>query len=671
MRLITNTARALAQSLSKLRDGLRLGEECITLFPIVVVCVVWLTMLCGGRLTGAHWWGCLGGMFLWAGLRKQYGPIARLQALGWFVLLLAGIWIFAGFGIGFGDITSVAYQEPGIRLLVAGWNPLYAATPEAVEATMGAPAWTYRPWHLLFVPKSVWVFNAAAYGFTRTPFNPQFPLFGFLLVGCLCEAWRLFRGTSPMVRALLLLAVWCGAPGVDLCVDSAVYFGGITLLSAMFRTLRGDSGTGRSLICGSFWMVCAKQPGMLSCVAFWVIFLPVVWRSLGWKQARNAFYRGVLAAGLSLLACISPYWTSWRHYGHPLYPTLTADTARFPSHDVTLDFKMANEDAEAMGHFGNFCNTYLSPFLAHAYYRWKLGKPDFAPLRETWKQTSGEEPLRSYPLPHRQRWLLLGSLLLLLCGRSREEHFLALAVIGALFLYPSTHMGYLRYQPWFVLVEYLAFSKGVTWLGKKWPRITQGSVGVFGGLWFTRIFIATGTSMCSNIDQAFALQAYFLQDAPKAIYSCIWREELAQSYGTGKWSPEALAVFGHPGEVAVLNFWFLRREIEPLAQSRIVIIDPPSVEVRYPSILPGLQFRVANSKPIEAFSLFARNQQIPNRAQRLRNYPGIAARVLLQRLPRLLVARLTQQGLTAKCVRHPLSDAERSVERLNDTDTQQ
>lgn len=91
MRSIMNTARALAQSLSKLRDGLRLGEVCITLFPIVVVCVVWLTMLCGGRLTGAHWWGCLGGLFLWAGLRKRYGLIARLQALGWFVLLLAGI----------------------------------------------------------------------------------------------------------------------------------------------------------------------------------------------------------------------------------------------------------------------------------------------------------------------------------------------------------------------------------------------------------------------------------------------------------------------------------------------------------------------------------------------------------------------------------------------------
>lgn len=148
-------------------------------------------------------------------------------------------------------------------------------------------------------------------------------------------------------------------------------------------------------------------------------------------------------------------------------------------------------------------------------------------------------------------------------------------------------MGYLRYQPWFVLAEYLAFAKGVAWLGKQWPRITRWSVGLLGGLWTARLIIATGTSLCSNIDQAFALQAYFLQSAPRAMYSCIWREELAQSYGTGTWSPEALAVFGHPGEVAVLNFWFLRREIEPLAQSRIVIIDPPSAEVRYPPFFPG------------------------------------------------------------------------------------
>lgn len=76
---------------------------------------------------------------------------------------------------------------------------------------------------------------------------------------------------------------------------------------------------------------------------------------------------------------------------------------------------------------------------------------------------------------------------------------------------------------------------------------------------------------------------------------------------------------------------------------------------------------MADATPIEDLSLFAKNQRIPNRAQRLRNYPGIAARVLLQRLPHLLVTRLTQRGLVAKCVRHPLAEAERSVERLNDT----
>ncbi|MGN0886731.1 MAG: hypothetical protein ACI4RT_07010 [Candidatus Spyradenecus sp.] len=659
-----NTVKSLAHLLSKLRNGLRLGEAYLTLFPIVVVSTVWLTMLAGGRLVGAHWWGSLGIMALWVGLKRGYTRAAKLQAIAWVVLFLISIWVWSGVSLSGTSITSAAYQEPGIRLLVAGWNPLREATPEAVESAMGAPTWSYRPWHLLFIPKSVWVFNAAAYGFTRTPFNPQFPLFCFLLVSCLAEAWRLFRGVSTGIRALLLLALWWNAPGVDLCVDSAVYFGGIMLLSAMARRIRGEHETGQSLVCGSFWMICAKQPGMLACVVFWGLFLPVMWRRGGWQAMQKIFVQGTIVAGLATLACLSPYWTAWRDYGHPLYPAWTTDPKRFPSHDVTVDFKMANEDAESMGHFGSFCNAYLSPLLTQAYYRWRLDKPNFFPFRETWKQTSGEESPRPYPLPNKERWLLLGSLVLLLYKGRPEERFVVWAIIGALFLYPATHMGYLRYQPWFVMMEYLAFTRALVLANGRWPRMTRLSVGLLGGLWVARIGIITGTGVCAGIDQVFALQSYLSQTAPEAIYSCIWTGDLAQSYETQKWSPEALAVFGHPGEVAVLNFWLLRREIAPLAKSRIVIIDPPSAEVDYPSLLSGLQVRVAAPSVANHFSYFAQNQQIPNRSQRLRNYPGIALRVFFRQLPILLVDRIAHRGLTAKCIRRPLTNSERAVERL-------
>ena len=58
-----------------------------------------------------------------------------------------------------------------------------------------------------------------------------------------------------------------------------------------------------------------------------VLFFPVAVTVL-------AALGGALAA-LFLVVCANPYLTSWRHYGHPLYPVYSVDEARFPSHDLT------------------------------------------------------------------------------------------------------------------------------------------------------------------------------------------------------------------------------------------------------------------------------------------------------------------------------------------------
>ena len=149
-----------------------------------------------------------------------------------------------------------------------------------------------------------------------------------------------------------------------------------------------------------------------------------------WAE-RFAAWIAVVAVVAGLVSW-NPLGTSWRTFGHPLYPYRTVDAEKFPVQDLAWDLQNGNEDFRTMGRAGRLAHAYLSPRATIAFYRWKLGRPDFAPECEWWK-------LEVFP-DGRVRaalWLMFGLLILLPAGRPFGIGGLLLLV-----LVPDVMVGY-------------------------------------------------------------------------------------------------------------------------------------------------------------------------------------------------------------------------------------
>ena len=337
---------------------------------------------------------------------------------------------------------------PMIQLLIEGWNPVADPTAEGITASLGLDLWGMAPLHVAFSMKPLAVFSAVAFTFVRDPYALTFPLLVFLWLGVLLTAVRMFRGFA---RWALVAALVFVLPMVSwrMPVDLAMAFASCGLLLTMLDALRRRECDWLALTVWGAWMATLKLNGAMGLAVFAAAFAVAKIRK---ERGERKLWAARLAAWIGVVAVVAgivswnPLGTSWRTFGHPLYPYRTVDAERFPVRDLAWDLQNGNEDFRAMGRAGRLAHAYLSPRATIAFYRWRLGRPDFAPECEWWK-------LEVFP-DGRVRaalWLMFGLLLLLPAGRPFG--------IGGLVLLmpvPDAMVGYTRYQPWLSALGCLA-----------------------------------------------------------------------------------------------------------------------------------------------------------------------------------------------------------------------
>ncbi|MGN0856306.1 MAG: hypothetical protein ACI4QJ_02770 [Candidatus Spyradenecus sp.] len=619
------------------RDGLRLCERELLVFPVAVTALTGLSFLFGGVCGAWQWWGCVVGVLAMGGVWARQWKVAAVAA-GGFLLFLVGVWLVAGVVLDSLWMDTLVYHAPAIRMLIQGWNPIQAATVEAVMANPLPEAWDCRVWHLLAMPRGPWIFSAEAWFFTRAPFALFFPLYSFLFVPAAAQVWRLLRPTARWVRLLAVVVLWIGAPGALWQVtDGAVFFGGVGVLAVMGRSICERRTDWTALVVFTFWLLCGKQIGLITGLFFWLCFagerLVHARGARLWVVGRFALAGSVVVALWGSVS-VSPYWTMWRHYGHPLYPCYTADPERFPVHDIVGDFQRENADAAAMGHLGRFVNAYLSQRAAQAYYRLKLRQATFSPHNATWFQGGDEEHESHGPTNRELRLHFVAILALaLLFGRWRER-WLSLVVVLGMACVPTQMIGYARYVPWWTFLDLL----GLIALAQAHERsrwIARLGLCGAGVLWWLRPVADIPLRVAAAIDDRYALEALLENAPPKVVYGY---------YSGGLFGSieEIVAIVpiettGHCFRTSLRNLRLLC-EMEPrLANAQIQPLELlGDAREAYP-LMPGNACRLLpqEAEPLVKNSLFRSNQQNPSRRERLCRYPTIFAQCFLVRLPAL------------------------------------
>lgn len=632
--------RAWADAHADLIFGvLRLFGRQTLLFPVAVTMLASVSFLLGGRCAAWQWWVCVAGTLLWGAWRGGWGRRGCL-ANGLFMALLAFVWVAAGCSMTAGWMDTLTYHLPATRLLIEGWNPVWEGTPEALAGAMGIDPWEMRQWHVLSMPKSVWVFDAVAYFFTQTPLNILYPLYPFLFLTAATQVWLLPKTHDLWPRLLLLAAVWvlCPAPAFSM-VDAAVALGAMGVLAGMGRALGGERPDWVALIVHSFWLASAKQMGLFACGLFWVLFALVwLWRErTSWRRALGVLSGVAAALGVLLcLACASPYFSMWRAYGHPFYPKYTADPGKHPVYDITYDFLQQNEDAQAMGHLGAFVNAYVSQTLAQTYYKWNLGRADFAPRASTWNQGGDAGFDSAGPTKRTDRLLLVCAFAFVLLFGGARERFLAASMAIVLLAIPTPMLGYLRYTPWLTPFTVALTLVVIAQLRPTWPR---RSLLALLTLLFAPILAQVLLQRLSAIDTAYAAQTTLSLDPPKRAYA-YYSGGLRPSDIEAA-LPKSRLITGDPRRTALYNLRLLCRQ-EPRLRGTEVLAqtDFSAVWQTYPTFFHNAEFRVDPGTAWPVDSLFLSNSRLPDRKRRLLNYPSIVTRVLFQRLPSLILWRL-------------------------------
>lgn len=636
-RIVCEMRSALSEWYIRHRTVLTLMERLVLLFPVTVTVVAMAALVCGGCIHSWQWWlsfGVLCGMAVWCQGWKRGGRAAVLL-----LAMLMLVWIVTGLDLDRGWTDTTNYHLPAIRLLSEGWNPVYQATEQQVRCAMGGDPWEMRLWHVLAMPKSVWVFCAVAYTFTEAPLNLLFPLFPFLFITAAVAVERFFGGKPWWVRVGALAYLWWAVPSPTFSiVESVAFLGAVGLLAGMGTVLRGSQADWMSLVVHSFWMASAKQVGAYSCVLFWVFFSCIyIWQKKA--QVLAAFRRLVGSAALigSLLCFVgvSPYLTMWVNYGHPLYPVYTVDESAYPAYDIAADFKVCNEDAAVMGHVGSFVNAYVSQTLAHAYYKWILGRPDFAPWRSTWGQSGGGVggPLTS-------RWILTALLiplcLTMIAGR-RTERILGVILVIALFLVPTELMGYVRYFQWIGFLTLLAWSALTNRL-----RAWGGIVGVACQLVFVvgcaMVLCKTLVALTRRVDNAYAANRFLDVAPPTQVYG-FYDGGLPIASAEERYQFGAESVAGHPVKTSLCNLRLLCRQEPRLRNAKIGQLDVyGEARSEWPTFQTR-EFKLDQGVDVNQYSLLAMEKQSPDRIKRIMEFPLLAIQVWLVRCPVLLYER--------------------------------
>ena len=461
------------------RDIASLGalmlERQILAFPVLVVLLACVSFFFGGHCAAWQWWSAVAIVLILPWFTRD--SRVALVADGAFVLLLIILWCVAPMVYDATLNTDYPrYHLPQIRLLIYGWNPISDPTADTISQTLGLRYEDMSYMHVAFVAKTAAIFSAVAYHFTGDATALTYPLVLFLFVGVGISMLRLVRSINPTCGWCSLLFAgmvyfWHRVPS-HLYVDATLMLSAAGLLLTMWHSIRVQQIGWLRLSVFTFWMMNIKLPGCAAAFVFWLVFAGIVlWRERNffWRYMSRFAITGCVLVVLMCIASYSPYITSWRDYGHPLYPFKTADQDKYPQHNLTGDFKVGNADYKQMGYWGEFFNAYLSPRLVRSYYNLKLNRDDFAPHKYAWDGSYEDTDVRA-PLSVKERfvlWIVFAVLLMF-----SETRFLAVMYAISFFVVPREFFGFTRYQPWFTVFNVVAFIKVVSFMLDRLSRHT-------------------------------------------------------------------------------------------------------------------------------------------------------------------------------------------------------
>ena len=432
------------------RGALGTFERQVLIFPLLVVVLACASFLFGGTCAAWLWWMAVAAVVAAPFVRKDRRR-AALEAAGLFALLMIALRfvlpLFLWDSTERPDLPTC--HLPTIQLLIEGWNPVADPMAEEITASLGLDPWGMAPLHVAFSMKALAVFSAVAFAFVGDPYALTFPLLVFLWLGVLLAGLRTFRGFArwALVAALVFvlpMVAW------RMPVDLAMAFASCGLLLTMLDALRRKDCDWTALAVWGAWMATLKLNGIMGLAVFATAFaVAKTWK--GPRDVRKRFAAHFAAWGTVVLlgaglVSWNPLGTSWRTFGHPLYPYWTVDAERFPVQDLAWDLQNGNDDFRAMGRAARLAHAYLSPRATVALYRCKLGRPDFEPECEWWN-------LEVFP-DGRVRaalWLMFAVLLFLPAGRP-----FGIGGLLLLALVPDAMVGYTRYQPWLSALGCLA-----------------------------------------------------------------------------------------------------------------------------------------------------------------------------------------------------------------------
>ncbi len=442
--------------LQTVKRSLPIFERQILVFPLLVVILADVSLLAGGRCAAWQWWTVV---FLVV-------AVPFVQKKNW-KSALTSVFLFAFFLFALRCLIPPllwddpvcpdmqAYHLPMVQFLVEGWNPIWDPMAEGMAESLGLDLWGMAPLHMAFLPKTMAVFSAVAHCFIRDPLALTFSAPFVLWCGVFMTSLRKFSG---LPRLLLLIALVGILPMVawHMPVDLCLAIASCGLLLTMHDAFGQKRCDWMALTVWCAWMMNLKLNGLIAAFVFCCLFVCAkLWKErASWKRCFGSFVAwGCLLILLWSLISWSPLGTSWRSYGHPLYPFKTADASRFPVMDLTWDLQGGNADYLKMGRIGLLSHAYLNPKATVALHRKLLRNDQFNPAGSWWGWSE-------FPTDSVRMGIMFCMVLLLLLPKGR---IWGLGGLLLLLLVPKHMIGFTRYQAWLSSLGCLAIVIAAEW----------------------------------------------------------------------------------------------------------------------------------------------------------------------------------------------------------------
>ncbi len=620
-------------------------EKQLLLFTLTLTTIVATTFLVGGVCSLWQWWTSVCLILTVPFFYRQLVIIQRIKSNIIFILFLFLIYLLSGLMVTEAWVDTQRYHLPAIRLMIEGWNPITMPLAKDIAENFQLDPWGMRFWHVFSMPKGPWYFSAASYFFTKMPLNLLFPLFPFLFIPVCCSVCRFLGKKTIFIKGIAIFLLWILLPSPCWSiVDCTVVLAAIGLLATMGEILDGKDKRILSLVAYSFWMMTAKQTALLACFIFWFGFMMIImWRNRKniYNVIRDYSYVAIPLIILFMITSASPYFTAWKVYGHPLYPNHSMNEEKAPIYKIVCDFDIRNDDAKSMGHIGHFCNAFISPTLTQAYYRWKYEKDSFAPRVLTWQYGGDDGINSSAPTPFSYRWhILLLVAIILSLGKSTERILVALLFLTCLIV-PKEMIGFFRYFPQTDMLFIIALRVGVSlnaaifqWL------ITFIIIGI-SNIPISQLIYKPLT----RVDAIYSAKQMLKEKPPKILYTpAVYKSFFLERPEYYYQDPNLLAmlknVSGDAVHTTTNSIRLLQRQI-PALKCSILKENLTNEAEGSSNLVPflGNDFFI-NAEECSTRSLFELNAALPNRSERLKNYPKIVLKIIFVRLPILIIQRL-------------------------------